>query len=263
MNEGTRTPIEIAQSLLLLAGLLAAWEFAVVWLDISPILLPAPSAVAISLFNGIKSGLLIKHFGVTFFETMAGFLLGSVAGLICGGLIAQSRPVERLLYPYVIAFQTIPKVAIAPLIVIWFGYGVASKVVIAATIAFFPVLANTIVGLRSVPADQMELMAAFMATRSQTLWKVRVPQALPFILVGLDVGAVLAVIGAVVGEFVSAKEGLGFQILQSGFSLDTAGVFAALVLLAVMGIAIHLAMAFLRKKVLYWVDDVSPVNFSG
>jgi NitT/TauT family transport system permease protein len=263
MTTHGRTPVEMVQSILLLVGLLAVWELTVDWLEVSPILLPPPSAVAISLFNGLKSGLLVKHFGVTFFETVGGFLLGSVTGLLGGGLIAQSRTIERLLYPYVIAFQTVPKVAIAPLIVIWFGYGLSSKVVIAATLAFFPVLANTIVGLRSVPAEQLELMAAFMSTRSQTLWKVQMPQALPFILVGLDVGAVLAVIGAVVGEFVSAKEGLGFQILQSGFSLDTAGVFAVLVLLAVMGIAIHLAMGLLRKKVLYWVDDVSPINFSG
>jgi NitT/TauT family transport system permease protein len=248
---------------LLLIALIALWEAGVRVFAISPILLPAPSAVAMALVEGFRSGFLLRHFGVTLFETLGGFFIGAAAGLLLGGLIAQSRLAERVLYPYVIAFQAVPKVALAPLVVIWFGYGLTSKVVIAATIAFFPVIANTIVGLRAVPADQLELMSAFMATRAQALWKLRVPLALPYILVGLDVGAVLAVIGAVVGEFVSAKEGLGFQILQAGFAMNTAGVFAALVLLAVMGIAISRAMRLLRRKVLYWVDESDPMQFNG
>lgn len=248
---------------LLLIALIALWEVGVRVFAISPILLPAPSAVAMALVEGFRSGFLLRHFGVTLFETLGGFFIGAAAGLLLGGLIAQSRLAERVLYPYVIAFQAVPKVALAPLVVIWFGYGLTSKVVIAATIAFFPVIANTIVGLRAVPADQLELMSAFMATRAQALWKLRVPLALPYILVGLDVGAVLAVIGAVVGEFVSAKEGLGFQILQAGFAMNTAGVFAALVLLAVMGIAISRAMRLLRRRVLYWVDESDPMQFNG
>jgi NitT/TauT family transport system permease protein len=247
----------------LLLGLIAAWELVVRVFDVQPLLLPAPSAVAKALWQGLASGLLVRHFGVTLFETAAGFVLGAIGGLLLGGAIAQSQRLERLLYPYVIAFQTIPKVAVAPLIVIWFGYGLSAKVVIAATIAFFPVLANTIVGLRAVPADQLELMAAFMATKRQTLWKVRVPQALPYVLVGLDVAAVLAVIGAVVGEFVSAKEGLGFYILQAGFALDTPGVFAALVLLALLGIGIHLAMRALRRRLLHWHAEGDTFNFNG
>jgi NitT/TauT family transport system permease protein len=243
--------------------MLLAWEGGIRLLDVQQLLLPAPSAVAKALYDGITSGQLVRHFGVTLFETAAGFIVGALCGLLLGGLIAQSARLERLIYPYVIGFQTVPKVAIAPLIVIWFGYGLSAKVVIAATIAFFPVLANTIAGLRSAPEDQIELMAAFMATKSQTLWKVRVPQALPYILVGLDVAAVLAVIGAVVGEFVSAKEGLGFYILQAGFALDTPGVFAALTLLAVMGILIHIGMRALRRRLLYWHRDTDPINFNG
>jgi NitT/TauT family transport system permease protein len=247
----------------LLVVLLALWEAGVRVFGVSPIILPAPSAVAAALFDGFSNGFLLRHFGVTLFETLAGFAAGAIAGLLLGALIAQSRLAERVLYPYVIAFQAVPKVAIAPLVVIWFGYGLSSKVVIAATIAFFPVLANTIVGLRAVPADQLELMSAFMATRTQVLWKLRLPQALPFILVGLDVGAVLAVIGAVVGEFVSAKEGLGFQILQAGFAMNTAGVFAALVLLALLGIAISRVMRVVRRQVLHWAEDADPMQFNG
>jgi len=247
----------------LVALLLVLWEGGVRLFEVQQLLLPAPSAVAKALYEGLASGQLEHHFGVTLFETAAGFFVGALGGLVLGGLIAQSEKLERLIYPYVIGFQTVPKVAIAPLIVIWFGYGLSAKVVIAATIAFFPVLANTIAGLRAAPADELELMAAFMATKRQTLWKVRVPQALPYILVGLDVAAVLAVIGAVVGEFVSAKEGLGFYILQAGFALDTPGVFAALTLLAVMGVLIHIGMRALRRRLLHWHPDTDPINFNG
>ena len=258
-----RAALGAAASPLLFVALLALWEIAVRLFQVPMLLLPPPSAVASALWKGLASGLLVHHLWITLLETAAGFALGAVGGLVLGGLVAQSPRLERLVYPYVVAFQTIPKVALAPLIVIWFGYGLSAKVVIAATIAFFPVLANTIVGLRAVPADQLELMAAFMATKSQTLWKLRVPQALPYVLVGLDVAAVLAVIGAVVGEFVSAKEGLGFYILQAGFALDTPGVFAALVLLAGMGIAIHLGMRALRRRLLYWLPESDSIDFNG
>src|SRR5690606_34953635 len=135
---------------------------------------------------------------------------------------------ERTLYPYVVAFQTIPKVAIAPIIVIWFGYGISSKIVITATIAFFPALANTIAGLRATPPEQLELLVAYTATRWQVFWKVKVPQALPYIFVGLDVAIVLSIIGAIVGEFVGARAGLGYLIMQANFSMDMARTFAIL-----------------------------------
>ena len=203
-------------------------------------------------------GDLLKHFGVTFYETIAGFVLGSLFGLLLGALIGQFPLLERTLYPYVVAFQTLPKVAIAPIIVIWFGYGVSSKIVITATIAFFPLLANTIVGLRAAPTEQIELMVAFTASRWQIFRKARLPQALPYIFVGLDVAIVLSVIGAIVGEFVGAQRGLGNLILQFNVSLDIAGVFAVLVMLSAMGVALHLVMQAIQKRVIFWAepDDV-------
>ena len=248
---------------LVLIVLLAMWEAGVDLFKVPSILLPAPSAVAAALYQGLCDGSLVRHFGVTLFETVAGFILGSAAGLLLGALIGQSRLAERVLYPYVVAFQAVPKVALAPLIIIWFGFGLTSKVIIAATLAFFPVVANTIVGLNACPAEQNELMAAFMATRSQAFWKLRLPQALPYILVGFDVAAVLAVIGAVVGEFVSAKDGLGYQVMQAGLALNTPGVFAATLLLALMGVAIHRLMRWVRRKVLYWAEESDPIQFNG
>ena len=244
---------ELLLSPLVFILFVGSWELIVDEFRISPIILPAPSRIVVALFRDI-SGSLPHHFLITFYETGAGFVLGAAIGLLLGGLIAQSPLLERTLYPYVVAFQTVPKVAMAPLMVIWFGYGLSSKIVITATIAFFPVLANTIAGLRATPADQLELMEAIRAGRWRTLWKVRLPNALPYILVGLDVAVVLSVIGAIVGEFVGAREGLGYLIMQRNFSMDVAGVFGILIVLALMGVTLHLAMRLLQRKLLFWTD---------
>ena len=147
--------------------------------------------------------------------------------------------------------------AIAPIIVIWFGYGVASKIVITATIAFFPLLANTIVGLRAAPQEQIELMVAFTASRWQVFRLARLPQALPYIFVGLDVAIVLSVIGAIVGEFVGAQAGLGYLILQKNFNMDMAGVFAILIVLSAMGVGLHLLVNAVQRRVVFWMDSAT------
>jgi len=247
---------EIPLSILLFACVVGGWEAAVRLFDIPKIVLPAPSAVGMALWAGMQ-GDFLKHFGVTFYETIAGFVLGSATGLVLGALISQFRLLERTLYPYIVAFQTLPKVAIAPIIVIWFGYGVTSKIVITATIAFFPLLANTIVGLRAAPAEQIELMVAFTASRWQVFRLARLPQALPYIFVGLDVAIVLSVIGAIVGEFVGAQAGLGYLILQKNFNMDMAGVFAILIVLSAMGIGLHLLVNAIQRRVVFWMDGSS------
>lgn len=252
---GGRIRPELPLSVALFVAFVGGWELAVRALEIPPIIIPAPSAVWRAMSAGFAGGEFIEHFWVTFAEVMAGFAIGALAGLLLGGLIGQFPLLERTLYPYVVAFQTLPKVAIAPIIVIWFGYGIASKIVITATIAFFPVLANTIVGLRAVPREQVELMVAFTGTRWQIFWKARVPQALPYIFVGLDVAIVLSVIGAIVGEFVGSQAGLGYLILQRNFSMDMAGVFAILILLSLLGIGLHLIVERIRKRIIFWMDS--------
>lgn len=245
---------ELPLSILLFVIIIGGWELAVRLLDVPKIVLPAPSAVAVAIVQGMQGDMLM-HFGVTFFETIAGFALGSAFGLVLGALIGQFPLLERTLYPYVVAFQTLPKVAIAPIIVIWFGYGLTSKVIITATIAFFPLLANTIVGLRAAPQEQVELMVAFTATRWQIFRMVRLPQALPYIFVGFDVAIVLSVIGAIVGEFVGAQAGLGYLILQRNFNMDMAGVFAILVVLSLMGIGLHMLVNAIQRRVVFWMDS--------
>ena len=251
---GRGRQFEVILSIALFVAIIGGWELLVRLFDVPKIVVPTPSSVAIALWQGVAHGDLLQHFWVTFFETMAGFVLGAAFGLVLGALIGQFPLLERTLYPYVVAFQTLPKVAIAPIIVIWFGYGMTSKVVITATIAFFPLLANTIVGLRAAPQEQIELMVAFTASRWQIFKMARLPQALPYIFVGLDVAIVLSVIGAIVGEFVGSQAGLGYLILQRNFSMDMAGVFAILVVLSLMGIGLHLLVNRIQRRVVFWME---------
>lgn len=243
-----------ALSLVTFVVFVSAWEIVVWVFNVPSIILPPPSAVVEAFWASIKNGELVWHTMVTLFEILAGFALGAVGGLLLGFVIALFPLAERIFYPYVIAFQTIPKVAIAPIIVIWFGFGPASKVVITATVAFFPLIANAITGLRAAPQEQVEMMITYTASRWQVFRLVRLPQALPYIFVGLDVAIVLSVIGAIVGEFVGAKSGLGYLILQKNFNFDLAGSFAVLIVLSAIGIGLHALISWLQRRVVFWVD---------
>lgn len=236
------------------------WHMIVRVLEVSPLIFPGPIQVTQSLYKGLITGEFLPHLGITLYEILAGFVIGAILGFLLGAAIGQIQLVEALIYPYVVAFQTMPKVAIAPLFVVWFGFGATSKVVITATIVFFPVLANTVVGLRSAPRDQVDLMHAFTASKWQVFRMVRLPQSLPYIFAGLDIGIVLAVIGAIVGEFVGAQSGLGYLILQRNFSLDTAGVFAILVVLSSIGIGLHALVRTVAKKIIFWVDSFADIS---
>jgi NitT/TauT family transport system permease protein len=233
---------------------IGTWEATVQLFDVPQIILPPPSAIAVAFWISLSNGELPLHLAITMFEVLLGFLLGAATGLLLGFGIALSPLAERLFYPYVVAFQTVPKVAIAPIVVIWFGYGVASKVVITATIAFFPVLANAIVGLRAAPQDQIEMMLSYTASRWHVFHMVRLKQALPYIFVGLDVAIVLSVIGAIVGEFVGAKAGLGFLILQKNFNFDMAGTFVVLIVLSAIGVGLHSLISYAQCRIVFWID---------
>jgi NitT/TauT family transport system permease protein len=231
---------------------LAAWELIVRLLNVPEIVLPPPTSILEALRAIVISGAVLSHLGVTVTEVLAGFGLGAVAALVLGTLIAQFRLVDRIVYPYVIALQAVPKVALAPLLVIWFGFGISSKILMTAVIAFFPILVNTIAGLRSVEQDRLDLMVALNASRWQIFRYVRLPTALPFIFAGLDVGIVLSVIGAIVGEFVGANAGLGYLLLVYNADLKIAAVFALLVILAALGIILHAIVQAVQKRVMFW-----------
>ena len=230
------------------------WEWVVRAWNIPGFLVPAPSMVATALSRGVRSGLYLANFWVTLYEALVGFLIAAVMGIMLGAVIAQFRVVEQTFYPYLVALQTLPKIAIAPLIIVWFGFGISSKVIIAATVAFFPVLVNVIVGLKTIDPAKLDLMRSLRASRWQTFRLVTFPNALPFVFAGLDIAVVFSVLGAIVGEFVGAQKGLGNLILQFNFSLDIAGVFAVLILLSVMGVALHLIMQAVQRHVIFWAE---------
>jgi NitT/TauT family transport system permease protein len=237
---------------LVFVAFVGAWEVLVRAWQLPEFLVPAPSGIVWALVGGFRSGLYVEHFLVTFYEAVFGFLIAAAAGVVIGTVIAQFRLVERTLYPYVVAFQTLPKIAIAPLLIVWFGFGLTSKVVIAALVAFFPVLVNVIVGLKTVDVGKLDLMRSLDASRWQTFRFVTFPNALPFVFAGLDIAIVFGVLGAIVGEFVGSQRGLGNLILQFHTALDLASMFAVLLLLAVLGVALHLVMQALQRRVIFW-----------
>jgi NitT/TauT family transport system permease protein len=253
----TRRRVMIA---LFFVAVIALWHATVTGFGISRLIFPGPIGVAGAVYDVLASGEIWPHLWVTLYEILAGFALGALAGFVLGAGIGQSAVMEAVLYPYVLAFQTVPKVAVAPLFVLWFGFGTTSKVVITATIVFFPVLANTIVGLRSAPRDQVDLMKAFTASSWHVFRMVRLPHALPYVFAGLDIGIVLAVIGAIVGEFVGAQAGLGYLILQRNFSMDAAGMFAILIVLSLIGIVLHAIVKTLAQRIIFWADAFSDLS---
>ena len=238
--------------LLLIAGLLGLWEGAVRLLQLPAYLLPPPSAVAMGLVRGIASGIYVEHVGVTLAETLLGFLLGCTLGFLLGVFVALSRRFEYFLYPLIVMFQAMPKVALAPLIVVWFGLGMGSKVINAGLVCFFPLMINTIVGLRAAEEDRVALMRSLAATPFQIFWMLRLPGAGPTIFAGLEIAMIFALIGAIVAEFVGAEQGLGMLIQSMNFSMDVAGQFSVLFLLALIGLGLNAIVLLVRQRVIFW-----------
>lgn len=233
---------------------LLGWDVAVRLGEFPPFILPSPLLVGERLAQVLADGSLLRHGLVTLEEVLAGLALGVSLATALGYVLAKWPAVERLLSPYVVASQSIPVVAIAPLLVIWFGAGQLSKVLICALIVFFPVLVNTVVGLRSVPDDLRDLMRSLRATRWQTFRLLEAPAALPVFLGGLRVGATLSVIGAVVGEFVGADRGLGFMINRARGQYDTALVFVAVLALVLLALGLYGVVVFFEKRLLSWQE---------
>ena len=239
-------------TILFFVGSVALWEGLVRLLHVAPYVLPAPSAVVVALWRGLASGLYLRHLWYTLLETLLGFLVGSALGFGLGTAVAMSRWVEYFLYPYIVMFQSLPKIALAPLIVIWFGLGLMSKVVNAGLVAFFPLLVNTMVGLRSADEDRVSLMRSLAATERQIFWMLRLPNALPFVMAGLDIAMIFALIGAIVGEFVGATAGLGMLIQSMNFTMDVSGQFSVLLVLSFVGLGLSRAIQLVRRRVLFW-----------
>jgi len=235
-----------------LALTIALWEVLTRVMDLPPYFLPPPELVLRRTWQVLSDGSLLRHVWITLREVLTGLALGVGAATVLGYALAKSHTLERLLAPYIVASQSVPIVAIAPLLIIWFGPGLLSKVLICALIVFFPVLVNTIVGLRSVPEELQDLMRSLRATRWQMIRHLEIPAALPVFLGGLRIGATLSVIGAVVGEFVGADRGLGFLINVGKGQYDTALVFVAVFTLVALALSLYGGVVLIENKLLSW-----------
>lgn len=238
-----------------LASLLLAiplWALIVRVSELPKFILPSPADVWTRFLKALTDGSLLYHTAITLSEVLLGLLVGVCFATIVGYALAKSRTLESVLSPYLVASQAIPIVAIAPLLVIWLGDGILSKVIICALIVFFPVLVNTVVGVRAVSASLYDLMNSLRATRWQILWKLELPASLPVLLGGLRIGATLSVIGAIVGELVDAEEGLGFLLQLGDFQYDTPMVFVAVFMLVVMALSLYGAVTLLERRFLKW-----------
>ncbi len=237
---------EYSLALAAFVAFVALWEAAVRVAGIPAFVLPAPSAIFAKFLADIP--LLQKHTLVTLEEIFVGYLVAAAFGLLIAVLIVQFKTVERVVYPYIVASQTVPKIAIAPLLIIWLGAGMLPKVLIVAVTAFFPITVNAVTGLRDVEENYLHLLHSVAATDAQVFLRLRLPYALPFIFAGLKLATTLSVLGAIVAEFMGASEGLGYLILSSTFNFEVARVFVSLILLVLIGVLFFGAVAFCERR---------------
>ncbi|TCS33756.1 NitT/TauT family transport system permease protein [Paucimonas lemoignei] len=232
--------------------LLGGWEYCVRAGVIPGYLLPSPSKVVMQLYADLMHESVRVDIYYTLAEILLGFALATVLGLLFGAAIALIPIADKILSPYITCLQTIPKPAIAPLLIIWFGFGISSKVVIVALIAFYPIVVNAVVGFRGSDPRQILLMRVMKASRWQIFRMVQLPNALPYLMAGLQIAMVFSVIGAIVGEFLGASRGLGALIIQRQAAMDVAGVFSVLVVLSTVGIVLSVIIKALSKKLVFW-----------
>lgn len=237
--------------------LLGIWEL-LSWFDPSfwpAVILSKPSDIVPAFFQAITTDFVWENFWITFQETIFGFAIGAGGGFVVGVAIAISRTFSRAIYPIVILFQTTPRVALAPVFIAWFGFGMSSKVALAAAICFFPVLVNTITGLSTVEENAALLMRSLKASKFQTFFHLRLLSAMPAIFAGLKTAMTFALIGAVIAELLGSNQGMGQLIDAAAFLLQMDLVFAYLLLLGFLGLALFLIIGFVERKLVFWHSD--------
>lgn len=242
----------IAVPALTFIGLLCLWEMADLVFDFNKIILPSPSEIAIAFVNDFSR--LMRETSVTMLESLLGFLLGSVSAYLLAIAFVHSRIVQEALYPYAVALKSTPLIAIAPLLVLWFGNGILSKIVMSALVAFFPVLVNSVSGLAAVDPEALDLMKSLSASRWQVLVKIRIPNSLGYLFAAFKIASSLAVVGAVIGEFTGATQGIGHLINTSSYYLETPLMFAAIGMISLGGILFFGLMAYLERKIVFWQE---------
>ena len=251
-----------AASALPAAGLavlvLVLWEAAIRLFHVSPFIVPAPSAIAAALVD--KVPLLMAAAAVTAQEVVFGFVLSALVGAALALLIVRFRLFGRALYPLIVLFQTVPKVALAPIFILWFGFNLAPKIVLIVVIAFFPVTLDMLAGLESVEPSLIALMRSVGASEHDVLFRVQIPHALPHLMSGLKIAITFSVIGAIIGEFAGASAGLGYMIEFASTQLETALVFAALVVVSVVGVGFFYAIEATERLIIPWAPKFDPLN---
>jgi len=231
-------------------GGLVAWELVVRLMKLPPYLLPAPTHVAQVMVE--YWWMLMRQLGFTAFAAVVGFLIALVLGVLAGAAITASRTVDRMLYPWLVISHAIPKVVVAPLFIVWIGFGLTSEIIFVIVFTFFPIVVNTVTGLKSADLDLLTLVRSMGASPLQSLWKIRIPGALPSIFAGIKISATLAPVGAVIGEFVASNQGLGHMLLQAVGSLETPLAFAAVFVISVFGIAIWYLAELVERLSIPW-----------
>jgi NitT/TauT family transport system permease protein len=246
------------KSLLVLATLLVSigiWQAYVSVFHIPVQILPSPLLFLSKFLKIMAMGDMGTHIGITLYEILIGFLIGCALGLLFGYLLAKSVLLERLFTPYIVLVQIAPKISIAPLFLLWFGLGATSKIALVILVVFFPIMVNTIVGIRSVESNMQDLLNILKANRWQRFWTVEIPYSLPSIMSGVKVSTTYAITGAVIGEMIGAKAGLGYLVILGSETFDINLVLTAVLLLSLIGLALYLLSALLEKRLLRWHES--------
>jgi NitT/TauT family transport system permease protein len=241
---------------LLLVAIITIWKIATVSFDISPFVLPSPEAVVAALAEFVaRPEVWTVHTRATLIEVVAGFVIALISGVVVGAVLGRILWLERAVWPMIVALQVVPKVALVPLFVIWFGFGMTSKIIIAAILAFFPIMLNVLLGVRSVDPGHRDVMASLNAGRWATFWSLEFHSTLPYVFAGMEVGVVFAVIGAIVGEYLGGSQGLGYMVVVSLNALNAPELFAVIVLLAGLGYLLFFAVNGAKRLMIPWHDS--------
>jgi len=245
--------------LILFVLLTGTWQFLVSAEIVHRVILPPPIDVAIAFYETFTEPFFYGHLWVTVQEVVVGFVVGVLLGFGLGALLGSSALAREVAYPYIIAFQGLPKIVLAPIFLTAFGFGMMSKVVMAVAISFFPLLINTMSGLMTVDAESVQLMRSLTASKRDIFWKLSVKHAMPSIFAGVKTSLTLALVGAIVGEFVGARAGLGFLLSAYSYQLQVSRVWAITMVLAILGIVLFLFIEWVDKKVVFWAKrGISP-----
>jgi len=240
----------------LLIVFIAVWHFYVVAFEVSKFILPTPGAVLDGIIELLGTESTLRHTWITTYETLIGFGVASFVGVFGGAILGKLPWLERTLHPFIVATQVVPKVALVPLFIVWFGFGPESKIIVAAVLAFFPILTNTLLGVKSIDLGHRDVMTSVNANRWQTFWALELPSALPAILAGMEVGIVLAVIGAVVGEYLGGSQGLGYLAVATLNAYEVNLLFGVITLLTTLGFVLYMAVVAARRLIIPWHESV-------